>query len=790
MLLLRNIIFVGVLLLLKPVCAQEITDSDSLSIFQLQRGQKVDSLLNLARSNSDRSLKEQLAYLALEEAQESRILDNEIKCYRFLGEHFAELKLRNESIGYYLKLLFILDRLGYVQERSEINYRIGNLIYDEEFYSKALEYFNVALGGDFSNFNQEEKVDIYIKTARSNFNIDNYEEAITWYQKAIDESRSLYDRDLIIRLYQELGRVFIKSRMYDRGKHYYYTLLSQTMIPNSAVRALVLNNLGSIEQKQGNIQEAINYYNQAIKVLDGDTKNAALNCQVNQNLAICFQNEGLYLQSIESGKQALFTAKIARDNELLFSSNHLVARLYYLFNDYYNAIVYNEAAIQEAEKLAEKSSLALALEFQAKLYNVLGNVSKERTFRTQFLETQNELKNKSELKEGQIDAQRLAMEQLERDALLFEKRLADEELENQKVRTQLEEQRAREALQAARESRLEEEKARALVDLNIERSKRAEYERNLALNKLREDSIQARQDSIRIMLSQRNEELAKQNALVAEQKARNARSEAERWTIIGILLLVLVIFIIFGLVYQRRINSRLSEANKLIRKNQLQLANEKERTEQLLLNILPKQTAEELKEKNKVEPRTYESVSVMFTDFIGFTKIASEMDPADVIHELDRFFQKFDEIVEKYNLERIKTMGDAYMCAGGIPAPNTSHPNDIVSAALEILDYMLQDNKQRNKEGKAYWKIRIGIHTGPIVAGVIGNKKFAYDIWGDTVNTASRMESSALPNSINISGDTYRLIEDDFECFNRGEIQVKNKGKVEMYVVEQRKVRT
>ena len=202
---------------------------------------------------------------------------------------------------------------------------------------------------------------------------------------------------------------------------------------------------------------------------------------------------------------------------------------------------------------------------------------------------------------------------------------------------------------------------------------------------------------------------------------------------------------------------------------------ERKKSEKLLLNILPVETAKELKRNGKATPRYYESVTVMFTDFMGFTTIAEKLSAEELVSELDFLFKKFDEIISKYNIEKIKTIGDAYMCASGLPIPNNNHAENIVNAAIEIQNWM---NEQNNK-----WKLRIGIHSGPVTAGVVGDKKFAYDIWGDTVNTASRMESSGEPDKINISGATRQLINNKFSCEFRGKIPAKNKGEIEMYFV-------
>jgi len=208
------------------------------------------------------------------------------------------------------------------------------------------------------------------------------------------------------------------------------------------------------------------------------------------------------------------------------------------------------------------------------------------------------------------------------------------------------------------------------------------------------------------------------------------------------------------------------------------------RSEALLLNILPAVIAQELKEKGTVEAKQFKEVTVMFTDFKNFTQITEKLSPAELVAEMDELFKAFDLIVSGHNLEKIKTIGDSYMCAGGVPVPNTTHAFDVVQAAIDILQYMQRHFQKRNIEGREPFAIRIGVHSGPVVAGIVGDKKFAYDIWGDTVNLASRMESSGEAGKVNISGNTFALVKEAFHCIYRGKIHAKNKGEVDMYFAE------
>ncbi|MDH5413196.1 MAG: tetratricopeptide repeat protein [Flavobacteriaceae bacterium] len=212
------------------------------------------------------------------------------------------------------------------------------------------------------------------------------------------------------------------------------------------------------------------------------------------------------------------------------------------------------------------------------------------------------------------------------------------------------------------------------------------------------------------------------------------------------------------------------------------IVGEKKKSENLLLNILPTGTAKELKETGKVQAKKFDAITVLFADFQAFTRYSQELSPRALVKTVDYYFSNFDKIIEKHGLEKIKTIGDCYMCAGGLPFETNDHSLKVVYAAFDIAQFM-EKAKNLNEEDIAHFDVRIGINTGPVVAGVVGIKKFAYDIWGDTVNVASRMETNSQAGKINVSENTYQLIKDTFDCEFRGEIDVKNKGMMKMYFV-------
>ncbi len=266
--------------------------------------------------------------------------------------------------------------------------------------------------------------------------------------------------------------------------------------------------------------------------------------------------------------------------------------------------------------------------------------------------------------------------------------------------------------------------------------------------------------------------LRKQEAEVARQKAQHSLMMVGSGGAI-----VLSLLFLFGFVRQKKSNHLLTQKNA-------EIQHEQERSQELLLNILPAEVAHELKQYGAAKAHRYDEVTVLFSDFQNFTKIAEKLTPEKLIQELDYCFKAFDRIIEKYKLEKIKTIGDAYLCAGGVPSPDPGHISRCINAALEMQQFLEKWKLEKKEKGEVFFEARMGLHTGPIIAGVVGVKKFAYDIWGDTVNIASRMESAGEVGKVNISEKTFELIKDEFQFINRGKIAIKNKGEINMYFVE------
>lgn len=292
------------------------------------------------------------------------------------------------------------------------------------------------------------------------------------------------------------------------------------------------------------------------------------------------------------------------------------------------------------------------------------------------------------------------------------------------------------------------------------------------------DEVTRRTDLLKMVTENERQELEINELKKAEEEQKAQNKMRNLLTLLSLSIGGALLAFLYWRSFIRK-----KQAKELAYKNR-QIHREKQRSEELLLNILPQSIAEEMMAYGKAQPKELEHVTVMFTDFVGFSKYSAGRKPREIVHDLQVCFEAFDNIIGKHGLEKIKTIGDAYMCAGGLPEPREGHEIDVVKAALEIQDFMEEWIVSQQRIGEPYFQARVGIHSGPVVAGVVGLVKFTYDIWGNTVNVASRMESSGEPGRVNISEDTYKMVKPYFICRQRGKIKAKSMGEVKMYFVD------
>lgn len=291
-------------------------------------------------------------------------------------------------------------------------------------------------------------------------------------------------------------------------------------------------------------------------------------------------------------------------------------------------------------------------------------------------------------------------------------------------------------------------------------------QKELAIDSLTTEQLQSQ-------LAIKDLELANNQKALELQSAQNRRNIL--LFVLGIVLLA-TIFIMRGFMLKRR-------GVRVLKQKNYEIIMEQQKSDRLLMNILPEKIAYELKEFNKTTPHHHESATIMFTDFKGFTKFSENHSPEELVKLIDYYFKGFDKIVEKYHIEKIKTIGDAYMCVSGIPEQQNNHAANMIRAAFEFRDFVNETAREKQKQNLPFLEMRVGIHSGPLVAGVVGHHKFSYDVWGDAVNIAARMEHASEPGKINVSETVYQHVQHDFLFEYRGELEAKNKGKMKMYFV-------
>jgi class 3 adenylate cyclase len=525
--------------------------------------------------------------------------------------------------------------------------------------------------------------------------------------------------------------------------------------------------------QEPNFREALYYSGETSRIAQeiGDFSSAAL---AHRTLGDHYSK---YAETALALKNYIDAAKFYKDSkkyDIYIEVLIKIARLHTTKKDNNRAIAVLSQCIKEAETYNQPSKKIQCYELLSQIYSVEGD------------------------KENADKYKRLSKGQPDKEVAVAPPKPSDDERAIEEAKQKLEEEKkaieAQKALlqQQEREKLEAMDREKAALEAQIKSgnvsAEKAEdlYAKIERIQYERSKKEKALKDSLRSM------ELSLQAKQLELEASETKRKEKEQQiyflSAAGVAFLLVFIIIIVSALSIRKANRKLAAQNaeilkqaKEIEQQKALIEEEKNKSDKLLLNILPQAVADELKTKGYAVPEYYDQVTVMFGDIKGFTNIAEKLTPREVIEELNLCFTAFDAICEKHHLERIKTIGDAYMCAGGVPKPNSTNALDAVLAALEMQQFMKDLKEKKEMRGEPFFELRIGIHTGAVIAGVVGTKKFAYDIWGDTVNLASRMESSGEVGMVNISEETYKLVKNDIYCAYRGEIPAKNKGNVAMY---------
>lgn len=660
-----------------------------------------------------------------------------------------DLDKANEAYSHALKIYESLkDKLS----SAKVLHKIGSM-YDDNFeYSKALNYYLNEIKLYNPKIHKNLLSVALLEVGNCYYYLSDYPRSLEYYLLSLKVSEESGDKIYIARSLGNIGNVYTAIKEYNKALPYYLKTV-KLFEELGKLRSLALNNtnVGIAFFYLKDYNHALEYYLKALKISEENNFDFEQELVLG-NIGELYRMQNDYNKALEYNFKALeISKKLSDKNGIAYNYGDIGKSYFEKAKDSINfgysstnffqlAKSYHDSSILVYKELEDLNGLSSEYQVLSEAQYRLGDYKGAMTSYKQFFKLKDSVFNIEKDKKITQQAMQFEFDKKETE-LLYTQRLTKEQLQKQMLLTKQQQQELE-----LREKNLEIiNKEKDLEKLNHQKTQVELNEQKLTNEK-------------------------KEVQLTLERKEVASKKQQRNYYIVGMFLFILLSFFIF----RNYLNQR---------KSNIIITKEKERSEKLLLNILPYEVAEELKLKGSTKAKDFEKVTVLFTDFKGFTQISEQMTPSQLVGEINFYFSTFDNIIGKHGIEKIKTIGDSYMCAGGIPAENNTHPENVVNAALEIRDFMLQQKQEKLLKGEIPFEIRIGVHTGPVVAGIVGVKKFAYDIWGDTVNTASRMESSCEPGNINISGSTYELVKEKFICKYRGKIEAKNKGEIDMYFV-------
>jgi class 3 adenylate cyclase len=586
----------------------------------------------------------------------------------------------------------------------------------------------------------------------------NPDEGLRYGQEGLEMALKLHNDTLIALVYSDIALNYQYKSEYDKAlENYFIALKMDSTIGKKNNYHVVMNNIGIVYEKQSKYPLALEYFFKALKGSEETGNNSTIS-EATNNIGIVYIDQKNYPKAREYFSKALKIHQETgnRKGESLAKAN--IGLTYELEENFSNAIENYEAALKIDEELGDKSGVAMDYGNIGSAYRGYKNYEKSIEYSQKAVDIFDEMGDKNDVA---IGLNNIASAYLEIAKDTFDRKIPKAGKRAAITKAIGYSKRSLEiskAIQSPDVSQL------CYGNLKIAYEMTGDYKKALESS----DSFNAIQDTIfsndnkvkMANLATKREEDLKEKQIAINKLITEKKKSERLYFSVGFALMLVVV-------------SGLFISRKAIKK-------EKNVSEELLLNILPAEVAEELKTKGSSEARLFNNVTVLFTDFVNFTGKSEHMSPQQLVDELDSCFKAFDEITNKYKIEKIKTIGDAYLAVSGLPVANTNHAENIVKAAIEISAFM---KDRRVKMGDKTFLIRIGVHSGSVVAGIVGIKKYAYDIWGDTVNTAARMEQNSEPERVNISETTYELVKDKFNCTYRGEIEAKNKGMLKMYYV-------
>lgn len=598
---------------------------------------------------------------------------------------------------------------------SLINKNYGAIQYCKDDYEKAIEHFKKAL--DYAKLTKDEELisDLYAKMSITYMGSSDYDKARIYTKAALKIRQILNNSEKLIQSYTTLGNIYFKTSDFTNALEQHFTALRIAEKDNNSMWiGNCYNNIGAVYNSLNEIEKSLEYYLKGIEKKEVTERGSIELAYSYNNLALIYKKMKNYDQSLVYHFKSLDIKERKHDTYGIGTSCNNIGNLYISTKEYQKAKDYINRGLQSFKKINNKSGIASSYVNLALVSYMEKNFDKALDYAFKANELALETKNKQ-----------YAMVSYGSIVKIYE---AKNDYKNAYSYFQ---------------------KYFSYKDsiYNVETS-----------NQINE--IQTKYET---------EKKDKENLLLRKDKQINELKylKSQYWRRFLIVLLILsiaIIFLIFRSYYYQR------KANLLIQQ-------EKDKTDQLMLNILPFEIAKELKETGKTVPQHFENVTVMFSDLVNFTQIASNLKPEKVISELNDLFTEFDTIAERNSCERIKTIGDAYLAVSGMPEANENHAINCLRTAIEMMKFI----EFRNQNSSIQWAIRIGIHTGSVVGGIVGVKKYIYDIFGDAINMSSRIENHCLPMEINISETTYELVKDYYQFKESNSVSIKGKGEMTIY---------
>lgn len=766
--------------------AQELDDIERSTV-------EVDEILEQVQRTNSNSQKEDLAQKSLAMARSLRYDGGIVRASMTLGEICSKTGRPEEALQYYLEAEAKIESNGNRSAQLAVKTAIGDLFFNQKLYAPAHRYYREALRLNPEDFETREKA------ADACLNDMRFDSAEILYKALIVKYKAEGNNPRLVQIYQKRAHAYDQNG--DAGKSLYFYLLLQDIIEKAGTtreQSLLYNNLGRQYATLGDYAKALEYFQKS------ELQCAFIPCDYPEvlwaNMGIALHNTGESKRGIEYLLKAGNLLSARKDYIALANLEHLMAGVYFSSNDLYNALSHNQLAIQYANDTKQQKVLAEAYRTAADLYHDLYDFEKAFDYYRAYLNVLDSIRLDDQVREQRLNQQRSLLSAAEGQIKFLIARQNFKDLEINQIKNE------RERLEL-RNKNLELETRRKEDEVRL-----LEAQQDADQAKLREQTLQALEARSRLRIADQQLNAEKQSRLIVELREKEQLERAENQAdstrrsqeieriqreqayrneqqadfrrfayILGALFILILLIVGVSWWFARRARRRLESQNRKIQAQNLQIQEEQRKSDGLLLNILPQEIADELKASGQATPRLYESATVLFSDFVNFTRLSATLTPEELIDELNECFLAFDEICERHGLEKIKTIGDAYMCAGGLPVPNDTHAADAVRAALEMSSWLVA--RKHERPDAHLTEMRIGIHTGPVMAGVIGKKKFAYDIWGDAVNLAARLEEHGEPGKVNISGATAEAVKHLYIALHRGKKEVHNKGMVDMYFI-------